>query len=506
MKTQISDNRILISWIGKADLKASEMNGEEGLGPVAQALSTRNFDFVILMCNYAKEKGTSYVCWLEKLTPIKVELYSAILSSPTNHAEIYQFVIKLIQEVLSRFKDAPKLTYHLSPGTPAMASIWVLIAKTRYAAELIESSVERGVSTVSIPFDISAEFIPDLLKGPDSALSHLTAGVADETSVFDGIIHRSPVMRQVINMARQVAPRSIPVLIEGESGTGKEMLARAIHNGSRRNAAFIAVNCGAIVKELAESEFFGHKKHSFTGAVSDREGHFELANGGTIFLDEIGELPLDIQVKLLRVIQEKKVVRVGDSKPIDVDFRIIAATNRTLTTEVEAGRFREDLFYRLAVAVIRIPSLKDRPGDLTPLIDNAMIRINKESSSELTWEEKTISVGGINILMHHPWPGNVRELVNTLTRATVWTSGNLITEEDIKNALLNSPLSRHQSDGILNRSISEPIDLEGMIGQVAKHYILRVLKDTNGNKSKAAEMLGLNSYQTLDNWIKKYVD
>ncbi|MCB0266468.1 MAG: sigma-54 factor interaction domain-containing protein, partial [Calditrichaeota bacterium] len=206
---------------------------------------------------------------------------------------------------------------------------------------------------------------------------------------FSDIIHRSPVMRRVIERAQKVAPRSVPILIEGESGTGKEMLARAIHRASpRRDNPFIAVNCGAISKELAESEFFGHKKGAFTGADSDRIGYFKAADGGTLFLDEIGELSLELQVKLLRVLQEQQVVRVGTAKAEPVDVRIIAATNRTLADEVVAKRFRDDLFYRIAVALIKLPPLRIRKGDFTLLVDHLLNRFNAESAADPAWEKK----------------------------------------------------------------------------------------------------------------------
>ena len=193
----------------------------------------------------------------------------------------------------------------------------------------------------------------------------------DEAPEFNDIIHRSEVMQRVILKARRIAPRSIPVLIEGESGTGKELFARAIHDASpRKEKPFVAINCGAIPAELVESELFGHEKGAFTGANTARAGHFEAAHQGTIFLDEIGELPKGMQVKLLRTVQEGEVKRIGATQARKVDIRIIAATNRNLIDEVAAGNFREDLFYRLAVAVIKLPPLRERAGDVSLLIDH----------------------------------------------------------------------------------------------------------------------------------------
>ena len=232
-----------------------------------------------------------------------------------------------------------------------MAAVWILLGKTRFPAELIESSRDHGVRTASVPFDISADFIPDLLREQDDRLRRSSASEPPEAPEFADILHRSRVMSRLVQRARRVAVRNVPVLIDGESGTGKEMLARAIHRASpRRERPFVAVNCGAIPAQLVESELFGHERGAFTDAKESRKGYFEAASGGTLFLDEVGELPAAAQVKLLRVVQEGEIVRLGATKPMKVDTRIVAATNRSLVDEIAEGRFREDLFYRFAVA------------------------------------------------------------------------------------------------------------------------------------------------------------
>jgi DNA-binding NtrC family response regulator len=379
----MKNKRVLVCWIGNTDLRAAEGEEAAGQGPIGQAVEARTFDQVVLLSDHAKTTASAYVKWLQGKTSGGVELRMHKLPGPTDFGAIYSAVVaELLNLQQSHGKDV-ELVFHLSPGTPAMAAVWILLAKTRFPAELIESSKEHGVRTANVPFDISAEFIPELLRRSDQRLERLAQGLPDEAPEFADIIHRSPQMQQVIGRARRVALRGIPVLIEGESGTGKELLARAIHRASPRAAKpFIAVNCGAIPSELVESEFFGHKKGGFTGATADRQGHFESAQGGTLFLDEIGELPKAIQVKLLRVLQEGEVVRVGDSTPRKVDVRIIAATNRTLTNEIATGNFREDLFFRLAVAIIKLPPLRERSGDLTLLIDALMKKINQEASQQ----------------------------------------------------------------------------------------------------------------------------
>jgi transcriptional regulator with PAS, ATPase and Fis domain len=310
-------------------------------------------------------------------------------------------------------------------------------------------------------------------------------------------------MARLILRARRVAVRNVPVLIEGESGTGKEMLARAIHRSSpRRDRPFVPVNCGAIPAELVESELFGHEKGAFTDAKEQRKGYFEAANGGTLFLDELGELPPAAQVKLLRVIQEGEIVRLGATKAVKVDVRIIGATNRTLTQEIADGRFREDLFYRLAVAVLNIPPLRERTGDIALLIDRLLQQVNREAVSEPGYQEKKLSAGATNLLLRHAWPGNVRELLNTLRRAAIWSDGAAISSEDVREALLPSVVPGHQD--VLRRPLGGGFDLQKLLKEVAQMYLRRAMDEAHGSKTKAAELVGLPSYQTLTNWLAKY--
>jgi len=494
---------VLISWIGFTDLKASRGEKNIGLGPIAQAVTEHTFQEIILISDVPESNCAGYVKWLAKLTPAKIQTQKVSLSSPTHFGEIYESAVKVIKDVLQNNDHEVELTYHLSPGTPAMAAVWIIIAKTRYPATLIESSLKGGVKVASIPFDISAEFIPDLLRGPDERLEKLSAGLLPEAPEFDSILHRSQSMRRVITMARHVAPRSVPVLIEGESGTGKELLARAIHAaGPRKGKPFIAINCGSIPSELIESELFGHEKGSFTGADKQKKGYFEAAHPGTLFLDEIGELPLPAQVKILRVLQEKEIQRVGATDAISLDVRIIAATNRNLIQEVAKEKFRSDLYYRVAVAVLKLPPLRERSGDISLLIDQLLDRINHESVSQPGYQHKKISAAAKNLMIEHPWPGNVRELQNTLTRAAIWSVGQTIDVKDISEAML--PVINPANDKLLDRPLQEGINLPSLIEKLAQHYLKRALAEANGNKTRAAELLSLSNYQTFSNWLKKY--
>ena len=502
---ETNKDSVLYAWIGHTDIRSMQENQTENVGPIAQAVQHKNYDYVELISDLDTKIFKSYVAWLKPQSKAKLTHHASSLSSPVDFGEIYTAVTKVIYSVDKRLGDKANYTFHLSPGTPAMAAVWIILAKTRFAAELIESSRENGVNTANVPFDISAEFIPNLIKQADQRISDLNTDQYQADEAFESIVHQSIAMKNVLMKAQKVAPRTLPVLIEGESGTGKELLARSIHQASLRyEQSFVAVNCGAINKELADSEFFGHKKGAFTGAVAERKGYFEEANKGTLFLDEIGELPLELQVKLLRAIQEQEIIPVGASKPIKIDIRIISATNRSLIDEVKEGLFREDLFYRIAVAVLKLPALRDRKGDLNLLIDYLMKKINQESAAEPNWKHKNISFSARNIMLSHVWTGNFRELSNTLLRASLWSDNKTIEAEDIEDAMLYSTKDKIDNTGLLNRNISQGIDLQSILDEVSQHYLVKALDEANGNKRKATELLGLGNYQTLSNWLKKY--
>jgi transcriptional regulator with PAS, ATPase and Fis domain len=496
---------VLLAWIGMTDLKVARGELGDSLGPIGQAVKKRTLSGIHLLSDHDRKADASYLKWLSAQTHVPTKIHTVKLSGPTEFGEIYEAAKSVIHAVKKELGAGVSLIYHLSPGTPAMAAVWILLAKTAEPAELIESSPEKGVRTVSLPFDIAAEYTPPATRQQDDEITRITQGLPPESPEFVEIIHHCKPMKRVIAQARRLAAHEVPVLIQGESGTGKELLARAIHNcGERKSGPFIPVNCGAIPPELVESEFFGHIKGAFSGAVDNRTGHFESANGGTLFLDEIGELPLPAQVKLLRALQEKKFQKVGTSKLISVDVRIIAATNRNLIEEVGAGRFREDLFHRIAIGVVRLPSLRERHGDLNLLIDKALERLNQESSRLSGWKNKKLSPAARNLMHQHSWPGNIRELINTLSRAAIWTSDETLQAEDIRQALLPVSSSNNGVETILNRPLGHDLQLRELMSEVATHYLKRALTEAQGSKTEAAKLLGLPSYQTLTNWLEKY--
>ena len=504
-KRMPSAKKVLVTWVGRTDLHASQGLDSVGVGPVGQAVDKIDFAELNLLCNFPKGENQKFIKWLQKRSKAKIIPHQIPLSSPTNFNEIYSAVVRVVTGILRRLgPDQTELTFHLSPGTGVMAAVFVMLSKTRFPAELILTSKEKGLERASVPFEIGADYIPDLLRKPDEELERLSAGLPPEAPEFDSIIRSSgSAMNKVIALARRAAPHRVPVLIEGESGTGKELMARAIHNASPfREKPFVAVNCGAIPKDLVESELFGHVKGAFTGATETKKGKFVVANGGTLFLDEIGELPLEAQVKLLRVVETGEVTPVGAATSTKANVRILAATNRNLATEVAEGRFRDDLYFRLAIMVLRIPPLRERKGDLGPLIDGLIEQLYDDSSIELGPERKKVTADGKTLLLKQSWPGNVRELRNTLLRAMIWSSSKSITADDVRSAI--SPNSVHKEAEILNRTLGDGFSLQEVMSLVATHYLKRALEESRGNKTAAASLVGLGSYQTLTNWLEKY--
>ena len=496
----------LVAWIGKTDHEAGEGVSGATQGPIAGALlGAHRFDKVYLLTNYPHARSVVFCTWLEEITgylPDQVELYDIDLPSPIDYAAIYDGVCSnLLAARLPR--DDVELTFHLSPGTPAMAAIWIILSKTRFPARLIQTSRERGIESVDFEFDLASDFLPEFLDRSSARIERLAASpVGAIAQEFAAIIHQSTVMREQIELAHRVAVYDVPVLILGESGTGKELFARAIHatNPKRKDAPFVPVNCGAIPIELANSELFGHVKGAFTGAVKSHDGYFTQADGGTLFLDEIGDLPLDAQVRLLRVLQNKEVTPVGSGTAQKVDVRIVAATHRDLVADVVAGRFREDLFHRLAVGIIRLPPLRERTGDLDVLIDLFLRAFNDDARDRPEAQQKVLSMPARKRLHAHEWPGNVRELQHTLLRAAIWSPGESIEARDVESSILQV---RKNRDVVLDQPISQGVELQQLLDRVAHHYVERALKHTGHKKAAAAKLLGFANHQTLHNWIKR---
>ena len=304
------------------------------------------------------------------------------------------------------------------------------------------------------------------------------------------MIGSGPAMQRVFELVKKVAPANASVVLTGESGTGKEVVARAVHSLSpRKDKPFVALNCGAIPPTLIESELFGYERGAFTGADQRRLGNFELAHGGTLFLDEIGELPLEMQGKFLRVLEERRFRRLGGKSEVEVDVRVICATNRDLKEEIKKGRFREDLYFRLHVFTIHLPTLKERREDVPLLVQHFIEKFNGETGKHV----QGLSPGAMDVLQNYAWPGNIRELRNTVERAMILTDGDTISEEHLPPDM--RPTRPEAA------TLRVPLGIQ--LREVEKEYILASLQRNGGNKARTAEVLGI-SEKTLYNKLNRY--
>ncbi|MGB7802543.1 two-component system response regulator GlrR [Buttiauxella sp.] len=351
----------------------------------------------------------------------------------------------------------------VQPGMP------VIILTAHGSIPDAVAATQQGVfSFLTKPVDKDA-----LYKAIDDALSH--SQIAGDDMWRDTIVTRSPIMQRLLEQARMVSQSDVSVLINGQSGTGKEILAQAIHNASPRSKkAFIAINCGALPEQLLESELFGHSRGAFTGAVSSREGLFQAAEGGTLFLDEIGDMPIPLQVKLLRVLQERKVRPLGSNRDLDIDVRILSATHRDLPKAMERGEFREDLFYRLNVVSLKIPALHERAEDV-PLLANHLLRQSADRHKPFV---RSFSTDAMKRLMAASWPGNVRQLVNVIEQCVALTSAPVISEALVQQALEGE-----------NTALPTFVEARN---QFELNYLRKLLQMTKGNVTQAARVAGRN--------------
>jgi two-component system, NtrC family, response regulator len=357
-------------------------------------------------------------------------------------------------------------------------------------------AIKNGAFDYIVKGDDNNKIIPLLHRAIEKAgltkrVAQLEAQLEDKFS-FDGIIGTSSTLLQATELAKKVAPTDTTVLLTGETGTGKEVFAQAIHQSSNRKSKhFVAINCSAFSHDLLESEMFGHVAGAFTGATKDKKGLFEEANNGTIFLDEIGEMALDLQAKLLRVIENGEFIKVGESKVTKVDIRIITATNRDLLKEIESGNFRQDLYYRLSVFQIQLPALRERVADIEILAKYFLGSFALKSNKKI----KTISNDFIHLLKLHTWPGNIRELKNVIERSVILeTSNSLLTENlPIEIQQLENP-----KDGNPDKTLSA-----FSLASAEKLHIQKVLNYTNGNKTETARLLGI-ALTTLYRKLEEY--
>jgi two-component system response regulator HydG len=342
----------------------------------------------------------------------------------------------------------------------------------------VETAVE-ALKTGALDYLIKPLDFDNLQATLENALAHTRASASELPSVSAsqfGMVGKSPAMQQLLSEIAMVAPSDATVLIHGDSGTGKELVARALHASSARSdKPLVTLNCAALNESLLESELFGHEKGAFTGADKRREGRFVEADGGTLFLDEIGDISPMMQVRLLRAIQEREVQRVGSNQTISVDVRLIAATHRDLAQEVQAGRFRQDLYYRLNVVTIEMPALRQRQEDIPPLADHFRQRFAERNRKAV----KGFTPRAMDLLIHYDWPGNIRELENAIERSVVLLTGEYISERELPLAIASQPLPL-----VADQAIQPLVEVE-------KEVILAALEKTGGNKTEAARQLGI---------------
>jgi two-component system, NtrC family, nitrogen regulation response regulator GlnG len=398
----------------------------------------------------------------------------------------------------------------LDKAREVRSDLLVVVMTAEASMKNAVEAMKRGAyDYITKPFDLEVvdAIIEKVSRARDVSyqVSLLKQELKDRYQVEKNIVGNSPAMREVYKTIGKVAVSDVTVLIQGESGTGKELIARAIHfNSSRLGKPFVAINCAAIPKDLLESELFGSERGAFTGATERKTGKFEQANHGTIFLDEIGDMPLDLQAKILRVLQEQEITRIGGSQNLQVDVRVVAATNQELLEKVRNREFREDLFYRLNVVPIHLVPLRERREDIQPLVEYFLAR----ASAELEAQPKQCSSEAMELLCNHSWPGNVRELENTIKRAVILSNDPLLTPDDFgglfdrQQTIHAVPQEQQSLEAIVEAKLRssmngiEKLDkgdiYDRVLEQVERPLIRFTLEKTRGNQVRAADILGIN--------------
>lgn len=433
VEDDLTFSTMLKTWLGK---KGFNIDTASSCAKARKTLSTDKFDLVLSDLRLPDQDGIQLLSWLRKN-----DIYTPFIIM-TSYAEIHS-AVEAMKQGASDF-----------------------VAKPIQPDELLKK-IKEAIN-------------------PPTAEEEITEKCAPETAPSNYLEGESEAAHQLYNYVALVAPTQMSVLINGASGTGKEYVAHRIHQLSKRSdKPFVALDCGSIPKDLAASEFFGHVKGSFTGALSDKTGAFEEANGGTLFLDEIGNLSYEVQVQLLRALQERRIRKIGSSKEIEVDVRLVSATNENLTEAIAKGNFREDLYHRINEFTLKIPDLKDRPEDILLFANFFLDQANRELGRNLIGFDAEAS----NALQNYSWPGNLRQMKNVVKRATLLASGDLIGIKDLCDELLNTP---HEES---------PLTLHSEKDEMQR--ILNALKQTNNNKSKAAIILGIDR-KTLYNKMKLY--
>jgi len=461
---------------------------EEHPGPILSLLSVRKFDHAFLFDTPATQRVTvetnKIIGKLHK--NMEVHILETNLSDPTDYEAILKSLRRHLRRIVEEFTNA-RFFIAVASGTPQMHSCWLLLTTSGEIPARILHVRPPQFATKDHPLvtevDLSSREFP-VVRSQVKQIFKEDIKIDDYSVRLQiGIVGDHPAMKRSLEIAAMMATSKAPVLVLGETGTGKELIAQYIHKLSgRQRESFIVVNCAAIPADLVESILFGHKKGAFTGAVSDQTGKFDMADRGTLFLDEVGDLPLPAQAKLLRVLQDGLLEPVGHSKPHKVDVRIIAATNRDLRKLIKQTKFCEDLFYRLCVGEIKLPALRERRSDIPKLALRILDRLNESMR-----RPKRLSAGALSRLQSHDWPGNIRDLENVIERSIRLCRHDVLDANDL---LITEPLTYADPLDALPDPY-EGFSLDDFLGSVRKQMILRALEAANGNQSRAARMLGM---------------
>lgn len=496
---------ILLTFVGNHD-PFDPADGSDG--PILNLISAKSFDSIYLFYNndhYLKRASDLYQEIQRRKINSRVTYVAIETPDPTDYTMLYPLMNNACQKILEETqKYHPQYYIALASGTPQMHTIWVLLQQAKlFPATLLQAIDKRfdksGQAYREISFEIdnfpaivSPDEIKRLLNISELKRERLEAERKSLTKDlgFSEIVGQSALLRREIEKAAMIADKDIPVLICGETGTGKELFARAIHYHSpRKEQPFICVNCAVLPENLIESELFGHKKGAFTGAIQDKKGKFELADKGTIFLDEIGDMPLVTQAKILRALQEKEITPVGSETTIKIDVRIISATNMDLEQARQEKRFRDDLYFRIKGLILQIPPLRKRKEDIL-LLANYFLPENIKLTPDAQ-----------KFLVSYHWPGNVRELLNCLQTAAAMSHKGKITEEMLIDLLQKQ--TTMQPLGIKCELPAHDIQLKALMEQIEKDLILKALKEERNNQTRAASRLGMTR-QNLNKKLAKY--
>ncbi|MBM4331127.1 MAG: AAA family ATPase [Deltaproteobacteria bacterium] len=461
---------------------------EEQPGPTLSLLAARSFDHIFLFDTPSTQRVTQETKKaISKLhRDIEVHVLGIDLDDPTKYQDIFKGLRSHLQNIIERFQSS-KFYIAVASGTPQMHACWVLLtASGEIPARILHVRPPQFVTKerpLVSEVDLSSREFPTVRFQAGPILVEEKEADVDSTRIQLGIVGDHPAMQRALEMGALLAPSHAPILIFGETGTGKELFARFIHRLSGRSReAFIAVNCAAIPEDLVESILFGHKKGAFTGAITDQVGKFDAADKGTLFLDELGELPFPAQAKLLRVLQDGLLEPIGQAKPHKVDVRVVGATNRDLRKMLKQGKFREDLFYRLSVGEVRLPALRERRSDIPKLALHSLDRLNVSLR-----RPKRLSSQALARLQSHNWAGNVRDLENVIERSVRLCRHDVLDADDL---LIAEPIAYADPLDALPDPY-EGFSLEEFLGTARKQMILRALEATKGNQSQAARLLGI---------------